>query len=127
MKVSLPQESWASLKDKDEISERVAREIIRAAIDAGAVTDKLTNAGFDDEKLDTYHLVSELTDQEQHNLNAFQTVLIRSVVSSWSFDEAITDDSIEDLPKPIYDALAMECLSAWKGPEKLDPKADTDA
>jgi hypothetical protein len=126
MKVSLPQDAWANLKSKGEISERVSRELGRTLMESSYIADKLNKAGFDDADASTYHLYAQLTPDEQTGLNAIQTVLIRSFTTSWSFEQPITDDAIVDLPKPVYDALAEACLKEWtREDDPLDPKAST--
>jgi hypothetical protein len=128
MKVALPNHTWAIIKSKGEISERVSRELSRALLESAAVTHKLTELGFDDSDAGTYHLFSQLTEQERSDLTAIQTVLIRSFVTQWYWEAEINDTTIEDLPAQCYEALALECLNAWTAEDDaLDPKADTAA
>ena len=127
MKVSLPNDAWAVIKPKEEITERTSREVMKLATVSTAVAAKLISQGFVDDKPKTYGPYSALSDQERDDLRAVDDALILALVTSWSFDLPVTKDALLDLPKPLYDALSIECLKEWSKPEvdQLDPKAST--
>jgi|ERR1035437_1598207 hypothetical protein len=124
MKVSLPNDQWAVVISNSEITERQNRAILRAVMNSTGTTALLESQGFKDGDPSTYHVYSALSDEEKDSVNDVQTVLICSLVSSWSFDSPINGDSCLDLPQDTYQQLAMECLQAWKPTEvdMLDPK-----
>ena len=127
-KVSLPNDAWATIRARGEITERVSRQVSRAVVNSSAVAAKLNKLGFLDDDPNTYDAYKSLTDDEQVELNYVQTALILGFVSSWSFDGAVTEDSVLDLPAPVYEALATACLNEYADVnevDELDPKAPT--
>lgn len=127
MKVSLPNDQWAVVRQREEITERQNRAILRAVMQSSGTAALLQTKGFVDDDPNTYHAYSALSDEEKDAMNDVQTVLIVSLVSSWSFESDITSDACLDLPQATYQQLATECLNAWKPDETdmLDPKAGT--
>ncbi len=128
MKVSLPNDAWANIRSRGEISERVSRQVSRAVVNSSAVAAKLNKLGFNDDDPNTYDAFKGLTDEEQVELNYVQTALIIGFVSSWSYESAIDAESVLDLPSPVYQELASACLKEYANTgetDELDPKAPT--
>ena len=132
-RIDLPMGWSATIKSRDWLTERQAREIARAMVDSMAVASKLTKAGFDDNDPNTYEAFSILSDPEKHNLSAFQSVLVTQFVIEIDMDADVltaplTLDDVENLPRIVFDALAKACLDEWtpKDESLTDPKAPTD-
>lgn len=129
MKVSLPNDQWAVVVEHADITERQNRAILRAVMQSSGTSALLESQGFKDGDPTTYHAYSALSDVEKDAMNDVQTVLIVSLVTSWSFESDVTSDACLDLPQATYQDLAMKCLNVWKPDEvdMLDPKVVTAA
>lgn len=131
-RIDLPRGWSAKIKERDWLTEREAREISRAMVDSMGIASKLTKAGFDDSDPNTYEVFSYLSEQEKHNLSAFQSVLVTQFVTELDMGgetlKPLSIDDAENLPQPIFNALAAACLDEWtpKADELTDPKVPTD-
>ena len=81
--INLPNGQSAILYSRDEISERIARSISRAYMKAAGTAAKLTASGFDDSKPETWAVFSEISEEDQNNLDGYQAELIVGMVKSW--------------------------------------------
>ena len=127
MKVSLPNDQWAVIVEREAITERQNRAILRAIMQTSGTAALLQTQGFVDADPNTYHVYNALSSEEKDAMNEVQTVLIENLVSSWSFESEVSEDACLDLPSATYEALASACLEAWRPDETdmLDPKAGT--
>lgn len=128
-RVELPMGWSAMIRTREWLTERQAREVARALVDTIGVGTKLTKAGFDDSDPATYDAYAVLSPAERDTMSSFETTLITQFLTKLLVDGEPTDyDSPEDLPKAVFDALAVACLAEWtpKDENLADPKADTD-
>ena len=126
--IELPNGASAILRDRGELTERAVRAISRAQTRAVGTLGKLLKAGFDDNDPATYGAYSDLTPEDEDNLDGFQAVLIVTMLSSWSLDKELpTVETVLDLPKPLYDALATGALNEFNRTLDLDPSLDPKA
>jgi len=125
--INLPNGQSAILYSRDEISERIARSISRAYMKAAGTAAKLTASGFDDSKPETWAVFSEISEEDQNNLDGYQAELIVGMVKSWSFGDLPTTDSALDLPKATFEALAAACSDEFNGQIDLSPNIDPKA
>jgi len=125
--INLPNGQSAILYSRDEISERTARNISRAYMRAAGSAAKLTAQGFDDSKPETWSVFSQISNEDQNNLDGYQAELIVGMVKSWSLGDLPTVDSALDLPKAVFEALAEECSSEFNGTLDLSPDVDPKA
>ena len=125
--INLPNGQSAILYSRDEISERTARSISRAYMKAAGSAAKLTSLGFDETKPETWNVLSEISDEDQNNLNGYQAELIVGMVKSWSFGDLPTSDSALDLPKTTFEELAEACSDEFNGTIDLSPDIDPKA
>ena len=131
--VTLPGDQVATLYGRDEITQRVARQIDRAYLAAAASAALIAEYGYDDTDPTTWgKAIARLTDEERDALDAYQAVLIAGLVKSWTVSDSLpTAESALDLPRGVFEALAAECASIYNdvsefGPDGVnDPKADT--
>jgi hypothetical protein len=125
--INLPNGASAIIFTKDEISERTNRSISRAFLRAASTAAKLTNLGFDDKDPGTWSVFSEISDDDQENLDGYQAALIAGMVKSWSLGELPTAETAVDLPKAIFDELATACGEEYNKTVDLSPDLDPKA
>ena len=125
--INLPNGQSAILYSRDEISERTARSISRAYMKAAGSAAKITSEGFDESKPETWTVFSNLSDEDQNNLDGYQAALIVGMVKSWSFGDIPTFDSSLDLPKSTFEALSEACSNEFNGTLDLSPDIDPKA
>ena len=71
--INLPNGQSAILYSRDEVSERTARKISRAYMKAAGTAAKLTNLGFDEKNPETWTIFSNISDEDQNNLDLLTT------------------------------------------------------
>ena len=130
--VELPGGKTAVLYSRDEITQRVAIKITNAFMKAGSLASKLETMGLVPDDPSTWGVMSDLTDKEQEELNAYQGLLITGFLKSWDLPDAIpTDETVLDLPRVLFEKLAEVCQQEFNNapdfsPDGVtDPKADT--
>jgi hypothetical protein len=98
---------------------------------AAGTAAKLQAQGFDETKPETWTTFSQISDEDQDNLDGYQAALICGMVSSWTLGDLPDEDNVLDLPKATFDALANACGAEFNqvqefGPDgAIDPKAPT--
>jgi hypothetical protein len=97
MKIPLPDDGWALLRDPAKVSERLRRPVTNLAARLQPEIVKATAA--EEPVLDP-----ETFDQFQ----ALNDLVIVALVEEWSFDRPVTIDSVGDLPGDAYDMLRRE-------------------
>ena len=125
--INLPNGS-AIICSKDEVSERTARAISKAYLEAAGSALKLANLGFDENKPETWGVISDISDEDQDRLNGYQAALIVGMVKSWTFGDLPTAETVLDLPRATFTALADACGEEWNREDfspNPDPKAPT--
>ena len=125
--LELPNGASAIIKTRDEITERVSRQISRAYIKAAGVASKLSALGFDETDPNSWSKFASLSDDDQNCLDGYQAALIVGMVKSWSLGDLPTADTALDLPKPIFDALADACADAFNETPNFEPAIDPKA
>jgi hypothetical protein len=129
--VELPSGQSAIIHTKDEISERTARRISRAYMLAAAAAAELANKGFDVADTNTWSAFSQLEPEHQDALDGYQAELIVGLTRSWSLDTAIDMETVLDIPRRTFEALAGACGEEFNRTEEfgpdgaIDPKAPT--
>mgnify|MGYP003341696585 CR=1 FL=1 len=100
---------------------------------AAGTAAKLQAQGFDETKPETWSTFSQISDEDQDNLDGYQAALIVNMVRSWTLGDLPTLESALDLPKATFDALVLACAEEFNRTEEfgpdgvVDPKADTGA
>lgn len=130
--VELPNGQSAVIANKDEISERVSRSISRAFMRAASSASSLTSLGFDETDPSTWITYSQLSEEDLSNLDNYQSELIVGLVRQWTLGDLPTAESVLDLPKPTYEALAVACAREFNNvgvdtEPAIDPKVPTVA
>jgi len=125
--INLPNNQSAILYSRDEISERVARSISRAYMKAAGTATKLTNLGFDDKNPETWTIFSDISDEDQNNLDGYQAELIAGMVKQWSLGDLPTADSALDLPKNVFEQLSEACANEYNQTPDFSPDIDPKA
>jgi hypothetical protein len=127
--IELPNGQSAVIRSRAEVSERTVRAISRAFMRAAGTAAKLQAQGFDETKPETWTTFSQISDEDQDNLDGYQAALICGMVSSWTLGDLPDEDNVLDLPKATFDALANACGAEFNqvqefGPDgAIDPKA----
>jgi len=125
--INLTNGQTAIIFSKEEISERTNRSISRAFLKAASTAAKLTNLGFDDKDPGTWGVFSEISDDDQANLDGYQAVLIAGMVKSWSLGDLPTAETVVDLNKATFDELAAACGEEYNKTVDLSPDTDPKA
>jgi len=125
--IELPNGASAIIKTREEITERVSRQISRAYIKAAGTAAKLASSGFDENDPTTWTRFADLTEEDQDNLDGYQAALIVGMVSSWSLGDLPTLETTLDLPKPTFEALAAACSEAFNQTPDFSPHTDPKA
>lgn len=116
MKVSLPGDNWAHLRDPSEVTERQRRPLteIQERISLSNAGALLIEHG---DELDDLTPIQQLrllrqagaTPEELALLRRGDDALLLALTSEWSFDAPITEDGLLDVPGHAVDALKKEC------------------
>jgi hypothetical protein len=129
-RIDLPGGHWADIKAPDEISNRDRKTLRRHAMAARGVAEKLADAGLlapgqDPTSLDeaTQAKIGRLIDADDLDLtDAAQSAIIVAYVAAWDLGDLPTMDTVDDLPGPVFDRLAM--VTAGLGDGTLDASPD---
>jgi hypothetical protein len=119
--VELPNGQSAIIKNRADVSERIARLISRAFMNAASSAMKLSELGFDETKPETWTTYAQLSESDKDNLDLYQSILIESMVQSWTLGDLPTQDSALDLPKATFDALALACSNEFNDITDFSP------
>ena len=127
--IELPNNQSATIKTRDEITERISRKITSAYTKAAGSAAKLAGMGLVADDPTTWTVWADISEEDQANLDGYQAELIVGFVKSWTLGDLPTVDSCLDLPKPTFDALAEACANEFNqvvdtSPD-IDPKAPT--
>ncbi len=131
--IDLPDNQHATLRTSDELSNRMVKELRRAARKVGLVgqhlkdlgLDELSAAASDDDTDDATEpdeaataernaralaILTQIDDQEDNDLDLFQRTAAAIRIVDWTLDLPIptTADDVDNLPRPIYEALTTE-------------------
>ena len=129
--IELPNGQSAIIYSKDEMSERVARNISRAYMSAAGSAAKLSINGFDADNPATWSVFSEISETDRDAIDGYQAQLIAGMVRSWTLGELPTAETALDLPRKTFEVLAGACGEEFNRVEDfspdgaIDPKADT--
>lgn len=125
--VNLPNGQSAILYSKDEVTERTARAISRAYLKAAGAAMKVAQLGFDENKPDTWKVMSEISEDDQRDLDGYQAALIAGMVREWTLGDLPTEDTALDLPRATFVALADACGEEFNRADDFDPNIDPKA
>ena len=109
------------------MSERTARAISRAYLKAAGTALKIANLGFDETKPDTWAVMSDISDDDQNALDGYQASLITGLVVSWTLGDLPNEDTVLDLPRATFTALADACGEEWNRDDSFEPSPDPKA
>ena len=126
--IELPNNQSATIKTRDEITERISRRISSAYMRAAGSAAKLAGMGLVADDPTTWTVWADISEEDQANLDGYQSELIVGFVKSWNVSEELpTLDSTLDLPKATFDALALACSEEFTKGLDLDPNPDPKA
>lgn len=152
--ITLPGGFTALLRERDELSNKSAKELRRAAQKVGIIGNKLEELGLKDVRevsddadedakraanVATVKILANLSDDEADALDLYQRVATVIRLISWDVTNADgtprdlpkTAEDVDELPLPIYSAITTEAAkislneSFDKDEGLADPKADT--
>lgn len=135
----LPPQNWPRLPSKPEWYEH-GMVLETTAPDGSPVTggDILTIEKYEEaverrEKLAKVNMsaMAAMSDANRDLLDDYETTLVLSMVTSWSYDTEITRDTIVELKADVFEQLAALCQLEYDGTtvdveENTDPLATTD-
>lgn len=125
--IELPNGESAVLKNRDEVTERIARRIDRSYVIAQATAMKLVASGLDAQDATTWEATAGLTEEDYNRLDGYQAELIVGLVKTWSYSEAPTFENIFDvLTRPSFEALAKACSDIYNDVPEFSPDGVTD-
>lgn len=138
MRIELPEDNWAELRDPSEVPERLRRPIVECYSRVAKETfnliesmgpDQIAKAVASDnpEDLDAkaYELYRQIPPAEKAALFETNDHCINAMVKEWSFELPCTIDGVLDLPHDSYDALKVACAPVVKDLfVKFSPSAD---
>lgn len=96
MKIDLPSGGWASLRDPEDVPERLRRPVVK-------LTKKLMIDP--DIKMRSGMTASEVTEEQFDLLEEINDLLIVAMVDEWSYEAPVGVESARDLPARDYDTL----------------------
>jgi hypothetical protein len=130
--IQLPNDETAIIVQRKTLSERKIKEISHAYMDSVAVIGKLASMGYDTDNPQTWGAYTQLTEQEQGMIDAYEGVLIVAMLKEWSLGDLPTTESIYDLPGGTFRVLKDACEAEWLEASEdfspdgvINPKADT--
>jgi len=124
--VQLPNGNSAIIYSRDEITERADREIRHGFQVTAQYAAKLARVGYDPADPTTWDKAADLGEVDPSEAQAYEIALICGLVRSWTFEGQPTPDSVLDLPKGCYDALAIACAEEYLKTEEFGPDGVTD-
>jgi hypothetical protein len=98
-KVDLPDGAWALLRDPAKVPERLRRPVTNLAAKLHPEIAAAKEAGTDG---------PDLTADVLGGFQALNDLVMVAVVADWSFDLAVTPETVGDLPGDAYDVLRRE-------------------
>lgn len=127
---ALPDGGWAVLREPEDLTNR-HRKLLRAiSMPAFRLAGKLdglegkTGDALDAEAID---VMSKVSAGDLDSLSDMQAGYIIVYLESWSWDRPLpTIDDVDDLPMPIFDALAEATTRAGSGEVDLSPDGAVD-
>jgi hypothetical protein len=125
--VNLPNGQSAILFSKDEVTERTARNISRAYLKAAGAALKIAKLGFDEQKPETWGVMSDIDDDDREALDGYQAALIAGMVKQWTLGDLPTAETALDLPRATFVALADACGEEFNRTDDFDPHIDPKA
>jgi len=118
MRIDLPNDNWAELREPSEVSERGRRPVVsslnRVSQEGWKVLGNLTESQVTDAVANTEAKEATLG-LPAADLEAIQTAndqCIVALVREWSYKLPLTIDGCLDLPGPAYDKLRDACAPA---------------
>ena len=137
--VKFHDDTTATLKSADELTNREAKQLQRSLRTASTATTKMTTAGYVEGKPETFAAaLSALTDDELNDIDLYQRSAVLLRLESWTVQNAdgsdrplpTTADEVDDLPRYIFEPLTIAAadvkLSEDFGPDGAgNPKALT--
>jgi hypothetical protein len=149
--IELPDGASATLRSSDELTNKMVKELRRAARKVGLSVAHLKELGWDDKTRDedapepsdeetaaanasALSVFGQLSDEEDDNLDLFQRTCAAVRFLDWTLDlpHPKTADDVDNLPRPIYEALTGAAAkldlneSFEKTPEtQMDPPVAT--
>lgn len=133
-KIDLPGGGWASIKDPEELTNRDRKLLRRNAFAAVELGNKLRGLGVQP-GADPQDIPDELAEKiagvitadDWDLLSDSQAAFIVAYVGEWSLDRPLpTMDTVDDLPGPIFDALARATAGLGDGSLEVSPDQQTD-
>lgn len=131
MRVKLPKEKYAVIRDVDEMSERACRAIDRAMLRVGMMATKLTDAGLNPDEVSLKDMASVLSEEEMDRVKEYHDALIVNMVAEWNVQDHLpTLLTIQDVPRSVFEKLAEACNTEFNKTTTFsnagvdDPKAD---
>ena len=134
-RIDLPGGAWADIKAPDELTNRDRKLLRRYAMGAMGVRSKLLAAGFGADQLATgisdpeieAKIGDTLTADDLDATDSAQSAFIVSYLSAWSLDRPLpTMDTVDDLPGPVFDALAKATTSLGDATPDFGPDGAMD-
>lgn len=116
-RVDLPDGAWAELHAPKKVSERKRRSFVNAIADFNRSLHTM-------EKDANGEVDPHMYGSEQNTLlDIAMDLLTVALVATWSFDVAVTVDSLGDFPTDVFDTLRNACM-ALQG--EVMPHYETD-
>ena len=131
MIIQLPEGESAVFRNFSDLTERQSRRIQSALRGALGQIVGLQNAGFDENDVTTFDKLESLENNEESTpYELYVDRCIVETISSWTLGELPTMDTVGDLHKNVYDALAEAAVVASRPADALekpsDPKVPTE-
>lgn len=153
--IDLPDGQNATLKSSEDLSNREVKQLRRAARKVGLVGQHLKDLGLDELRAETdegadpeteeakaaveernnraLKVLTQISDEEDDDLDLFQRTCAAVRILDWTLDLPLpkTPDDVDNLPRPIFDALTTEAAkldlgeSFTKEAALADPKVET--
>jgi hypothetical protein len=130
--VALPNGKYAVIIQEADLSERACRLIDAASLKAGKVTSAVKAAGLDIDTATLQEIYNFVDADFRTILKEYHDTLIVNMVWDWNVQEHLpTTDSVTDLPRPVFEALAKACNEEYNkvtdfsqsDKNQADPKA----
>ena len=94
MKITLPNDAWAELRDPKAVPERLRRPVSQALLVMGKNQEAMTAAD-----------ATTLSAEALASFESLNDLLIVARVSAWSLNTPVSLESVLDLPSDLYNAL----------------------
>lgn len=100
MKITLPNDAWAEIRNPKEVPERLRRPVSQALLVMGKNQSTLTDDA-----------PESMSPEALSSFESLNDLLILARVKAWSYDLPITMESVLDLPSYSYNILRQETAS----------------